>query len=137
MELHRSRSGIWVLDDSYNANPVSATAALRALARLPADRKIAVLGEMLELGDDTRAAHVALGRVVTELGLDAVVVVGPGARPIIEGVGGGSHVIEVADPDSAAEIVTREAVPGDAVLVKASRAVGLERVVVALLEDAA
>jgi len=140
MELHRSRSGVWVLDDSYNANPASVEGALRALARLPAKRKIAVLGEMLELGAESHTAHVGLGRLADEVGLDVMVVVGEGARPILDGLGESGEpieVIEVADPDDAADVVARVATSGDAVLVKASRAVGLERVVVVLLEDAA
>jgi len=135
MELHRSPAGIWVLDDTYNANPASTAAALRALARLPAARRIAVLGEMLELGDAAVDAHAALGRLASELRLDAVVVVGAGARPITDGAGGDIDIIEVPDRLAAAELVMSDLGAGDAVLIKASRAIGLETVVAALLEE--
>lgn len=137
MELHRSVRGISILDDTYNANPASTAAALRALARLPASRRVAVLGEMLELGDAATDAHVAVGRVAAGLGLDLVIVVGVGARALVDGVGASVEVIEVSDRLAAAELVRNRVEPGDAVLVKASRAVGLETVVASLLEDTA
>jgi UDP-N-acetylmuramoyl-tripeptide--D-alanyl-D-alanine ligase len=129
MDLVRSPDGITVLNDAYNSNPTSATAALRALAALPVGgRRIAVLGEMLELGERSDAEHADLGRLAADLGLDAVVAVGAPAGAIRSGAGERLRVESVADADDALEIVTGIVGPGDAVLVKASRAVGLERV---------
>jgi UDP-N-acetylmuramoyl-tripeptide--D-alanyl-D-alanine ligase len=106
-------------------------AALRSFRRLPAThRRFAVLGEMLELGGHARAEHQRVGRLAVASDVDVVVAVGPGARPIADGarLAGAGQVVEVDDADGALEFVIEHARPGDAVLVKASRAVGLERV---------
>src|SRR5918994_1006638 len=102
-------------------------------------RRIAVLGEMLELGDHARAEHQKIGRLAVASQVDVVIAVGNGARPIADGArwagNGGAQVIEVGDADRAVMAVAALAGPGDAVLVKASRAVGLERVAEALTES--
>src|ERR687897_154885 len=102
-------------------------------------RRIAVLGEMLELGDHARAEHQKIGRLAVASQVDVVIAVGNGARPIADGArwagNGGAQVIEVDDADRAVMAVAALAGPGDAVLVKASRAVGLERVAEALTES--
>jgi UDP-N-acetylmuramoyl-tripeptide--D-alanyl-D-alanine ligase len=114
-ELWRTPSGLRVLDDSYNANPDSVAAALRALAELDAPRRVAVLGEMAELGDASRAAHRQMGELADSLGIE-VVAVGTAAY-------GGTVV---ADQAEALAVVS--ALPTDSVvLVKASRSVGLDR----------
>jgi UDP-N-acetylmuramoyl-tripeptide--D-alanyl-D-alanine ligase len=134
MELVRASSGIAVLNDSYNASPTSTAAALRALARLPVrGRRLAVLGEMRELGDQAAQEHATIGRLAAEAGVSVLIVVGEGARGMAEGAVEGSgdrpmKVIEVSDADAARRVVAQEVEPGDAVLVKASRAIGLERV---------
>ncbi|RMH44040.1 MAG: UDP-N-acetylmuramoyl-L-alanyl-D-glutamate--2,6-diaminopimelate ligase [Deltaproteobacteria bacterium] len=120
----RDVAGRHVLVDCYNANPDSTAAALRALAELRGERAaVAVLGDMLELGDEAAAAHRAAGRLAAELGID-VVAVGAFQAEL-----GGTAA---DDADDAARIVAARTRPGDWVLVKASRAVGLERVVDAL-----
>ncbi len=122
-ELWRTPSGIRVLNDSYNANPDSVAAALRALAALDATRRVAVLGEMAELGDGSADAHRRMGELAASLGID-VVAVGTSAY-------GGTVV---ADQDEALALVT--ALPVDsAVLVKASRSVGLDRLAALLVDD--
>jgi len=123
MELARARSGALVLNDAYNANPDSVTAALRALAQLDATRRIAVLGPMAELGPVSEQAHREVGALARELGIDRVIAVG---APEI----GGDVVPDV----EAALAALGDLHTGDAVLVKASRVAGLERVVTALLE---
>jgi UDP-N-acetylmuramoyl-tripeptide--D-alanyl-D-alanine ligase len=134
MELVRAPSGIAVLNDSYNASPTSTAAALRALARLSVPgRRLAVLGEMRELGDHAAREHATIGRLAAEAGVSVLVVVGEGARGMAEGALDGSggraiRVIEVLDAAAAGKVVAQEVEPGDAVLVKASRAIGLERV---------
>ncbi len=142
MELTRTPRGVVVLNDAYNASPTSTTAALRALARLPVTgRRMAVLGEMRELGAEADAAHADIGRVAVECGVDVMVVVGAEARPVGTGARaaarGSVEVVDVTDAAAALDAVAQRAEPGDAVLVKASRAVGLERVAEALTDEAA
>lgn len=131
MERHEAPSGAVVLNDAYNANPESMAAALRALAELAPGRGIAVLGEMLELGDESEAAHEAVGRLAAELGVARVVAVGDGAAALARGAG--TIGSAVPDVDAAIEAVSASLGPGDVVLVKASRGVRLERVADALL----
>jgi UDP-N-acetylmuramoyl-tripeptide--D-alanyl-D-alanine ligase len=115
------------LNDAYNASPGSMAAALRALARLEiGGRRIAVLGEMRELGADADAEHRAVGGLAGECGVDVLVLVGPGAHAVAEGAPRELRIFEVADASEAGAVLAQEAGAGDAVLVKASRAVGLE-----------
>lgn len=134
MQLVRTRDGILVLDDSYNSNPMSAAAAVRALARLRVSgRHVAVLGDMLELGEHGDDAHDAIGALAAEAGVDLLVAVGDRREQLAEGARR-AHVAVVTAPDAAAaaRVVVEHVRTGDAVLVKASRAVGLERVAEAL-----
>lgn len=125
--------GITVIDDSYNANPDSMRAALKALAVLAGRerRSVAVLGEMMELGPDSRVEHEAIGLQVVRLNIGLTVVVGDGARPIAAGAvregSWGEEVLFVDDVDQAAELLSAELRPGDVVLVKASNDSGLWR----------
>jgi UDP-N-acetylmuramoyl-tripeptide--D-alanyl-D-alanine ligase len=133
MELGHTSSGIAVLNDAYNANPASMEAAVRALAHLPVDgRRIAVLGEMRELGAHAAAAHRAIGELVADLHIDMLVGVGNGGAAIA-GAARGVDSVVVADAPAALDAAVERARPGDAVLVKASRAVGLEVVAENLL----
>mgnify|MGYP003333930510 CR=1 FL=1 len=85
MEMRRTASGGWLLNDAYNANPTSVTAALDALATLPVDgRRIAVLGAMRELGEHSDEAHAAVGRRAAALGIDVLLGVGAEGRKITE-----------------------------------------------------
>src|SRR5699024_628766 len=99
------------VNDAYNANPDSMRAALRAVVAMAQGRRgrtIAVLGEMLELGERSEDEHRAVGRLAADLGVSLVVVVGPGAHPIgAAATGGATEVVHVADPDSATSAVTR------------------------------
>lgn len=131
MEVSRAPSGALVIDDSYNANPSSTAAAVGALAQVNATgRRIAVLGEMLELGEHSEAEHAALGRLVAERGIDVLVVVGAEAAPAAAAARavGSIEVYEVADADAAGVLVAPMVHDRDVVLVKGSRAVGLEAV---------
>ncbi len=133
MELSTSAVGLRILDDSYNANPASMDAALEALRRLDVPgRRIAVLGDMLELGVDAQAAHRAVGVSAVRAGVEVVVAVGAHAADVADGVAAEVETITVASADDAVAPVLALAGRGDAVLVKASRAVGLERVAAAL-----
>ncbi len=139
MEVARSVDGVVVLDDAYNANPSSMAAALEALARVDAPgRRVAVLGEMRELGDLSAPEHAALGDLVGAAAVDALVAVGPETAPLAEHArAAGVVVTEVPDAATALESVAGFVRHGDAVLVKGSRAVGLELVATALRGTAA
>ena len=130
MELTETPEGFAVLNDSYNASPTSMQAALESFAHLPVrGRRLAVLGEMRELGDHAAPEHTRLGELVADAEVIALVVVGPGTDELAASASArGIEVHDVRDPDAAVAIVRKLARPGDAVLVKASRAVGLERV---------
>jgi UDP-N-acetylmuramoyl-tripeptide--D-alanyl-D-alanine ligase len=118
--------GVTVVNDCYNANPMSMRAALEHLAASPAERRIAVLGTMAELGEGTAAYHREIGERAFEVGLDVLVTVGEDALGYLEGFGGEHHA--VASPEEAGALLAELALPGDRVLVKGSRAAGLERV---------
>ena len=136
MEVTDRPDGVTVVNDAYNANPESARAALDALAAIAGGsrRSWAVLGLMAELGDAAPEAHRALGTYAAGLGIDRVVAVGPGAAGVHAGAG--ERSVTVDGVAAATELLRRELRPGDVVLVKASRAAGLERVADALLVDA-
>ncbi|NVN00216.1 UDP-N-acetylmuramoyl-tripeptide--D-alanyl-D-alanine ligase [Arthrobacter sp. SDTb3-6] len=132
MELTERPDGVTVLNDAYNANPESMRAALRTLAELGDGgrrRTWAVLGEMLELGDDSVLEHDAVGRVAVRLNISRLVVVGAPARSmhvgaVMEGSWGEESMF-VPDADAAFTVLERELAPGDVVLVKSSNGAGL------------
>ncbi|WP_327676365.1 UDP-N-acetylmuramoyl-tripeptide--D-alanyl-D-alanine ligase [Kitasatospora sp. NBC_00458] len=147
MEVVDRADGVTVVNDAYNANPDSMRAALRALVSMggrgPERRRTwAVLGEMRELGEDSLAEHDAIGRLAVRLDVTKLVAVGGreaacmelGARN--EGSWGEESVL-VSDADAAVELLRSQLRPGDVVLVKASRSVGLEKVAEAILADGA
>jgi UDP-N-acetylmuramoyl-tripeptide--D-alanyl-D-alanine ligase len=140
MEVSETADGVTVINDAYNANPQSMAAGLRALASMGRGRRTwAVLGEMRELGPAAAAEHDAIGRLCVRLNISHLIAVGPAARPIHMGAAHegswGDESMAVADVDEAIAVLRRELQPGDVVLVKASRAVGLERVAQALLGE--
>jgi UDP-N-acetylmuramoyl-tripeptide--D-alanyl-D-alanine ligase len=118
--------GVKVINDCYNANPMSMTAALDHLAQIPADRRIAILGTMAELGADSERFHREIGTHAAERGIDVLVTVGEEALPFAEAFDGERY--PVATPEEAGALLEEIARPGDRVLVKGSRSVGLERV---------
>ena len=134
MEVVRTADDVMVLDDAYNANPASMAAALEELARVDVPgRRLAVLGEMRELGDLSAREHAALGVLVGTTPVDVLVAVGPEAAPLAAAArSAGVSVTEVPDAAAALEAVSDFVVAGDAVLVKGSRAIGLELVATAL-----
>jgi UDP-N-acetylmuramoyl-tripeptide--D-alanyl-D-alanine ligase len=129
-----SLGGVTIIDDSYNASPPSVTAALDLLAGLPG-RRVAVLGEMLELGDGAENGHRDVG-IAAAATVDLLVTVGKGAAGIAAGARGAgldpSRVLETRDREAALDLLGRRLRDGDVVLVKASRGVELDRVVDAL-----
>ena len=139
MEVHERADGLTVINDAYNANPDSMTAALDSLmviGKRRGRRTIAVLGEMRELGEQSHAGHVQVGRTARILGIDTVVVVGEAAAGIAEGyasAGSGSEAILTAGRDEALDWVRKNAAGSDVVLVKASRGAALEAIADGLL----
>jgi UDP-N-acetylmuramoyl-tripeptide--D-alanyl-D-alanine ligase len=119
--------GIVLVNDCYNANPVSMRAALDHLVTIDGGRRVAVLGEMAELGPDASAYHRQVGDHAREVGIDLLVGVGGAARDY------GPDQL-VGDPGEAAELLAAQLETGDAVLVKGSRSAGLEAVAEALRE---
>ncbi len=123
MALGRATSGLTVLNDAYNANPTSMVAALRALASLDAGRRVAFLGTMAELGPGSAVAHREVAAAAKDLGIRVIAV----AEPTY-----GTEL--VADVEAAVGVHAELGLgAGDAVLVKASRSAGLERLAAALL----
>jgi UDP-N-acetylmuramoyl-tripeptide--D-alanyl-D-alanine ligase len=134
MESHERPDDVLVLNDAYNANPDSMRAALDTFGSIvrsrPRGRAVAVLGPMRELGAESDEAHRRVGALAVAAGVDTLVVVGADAGPILAGAEEAGAVDPVLVPDVAAAIdwLDRHLRSGDAVLVKASRADGLERV---------
>jgi UDP-N-acetylmuramoyl-tripeptide--D-alanyl-D-alanine ligase len=118
--------GVVVVNDCYNANPMSMRAALDHLAESPAERRIVVLGTMAELGERSAAYHREMGERAAALRIDMLVTVGDAALAYADGFDGETH--SVATPEEARALLEEVAHPGDRVLVKGSRSVGLERV---------
>jgi UDP-N-acetylmuramoyl-tripeptide--D-alanyl-D-alanine ligase len=124
-------NGVRVLDDAYNANADSMLAALQTLQDLPCKgRRVAVLGDMSELGAQSEAAHEEVGRRAAELGIGQLFAIGKMASVLARGARGAglSRVIEFADVETAAGAVKSFLKQGDLMLLKASRAARLERV---------
>jgi UDP-N-acetylmuramoyl-tripeptide--D-alanyl-D-alanine ligase len=126
-----SANGVRVLDDTYNANADSMLAALQTLRDLPCKgRRIAVLGDMAELGAQSETAHLEVGKYAAELGIDQLFAIGQRAGDIAAAArkNGLKNVIEILEAEVAAHEVEQFVRPGDLVLVKASRSMRLERV---------
>lgn len=121
-----------VIDESYNANPASMRATLAVLAATPAARRLAVLGEMRELGDQSKAFHAGLAEPITQAKVEALLLVGEGMAPLARALEGRIELVHVPDAATARERIETMLRPGDAVLIKGSNGVGLSRVVAAL-----
>jgi UDP-N-acetylmuramoyl-tripeptide--D-alanyl-D-alanine ligase len=132
MHVRRAR-GVTILDDAYNANPGSMRAALSTLAECGGGRRVAVLGEMKELGPAAEREHEALGDAVAEAGVALLVSCGGMADRTAHGARArGVEVVVTSGAEEAARVAVERVRPGDVVLVKASRSIGAERVVEAL-----
>lgn len=128
-------AGVRVLDDAYNANADSMVAALQVLQELPCKgRRVAVLGDMAELGSHSESAHAEVGRRAAELGVEQLIAVGKMAGTMAQAARGAGlvRVIELADAEAAAAAIKSFLKPGDTVLLKASRSSRLERIAQAL-----
>jgi UDP-N-acetylmuramoyl-tripeptide--D-alanyl-D-alanine ligase len=119
MDVHRTRGGAWVVDDSYNANPTSMEAAFKALTHLGSRRRIAVLGTMAELGKSSEAEHRRIAVLAGDLGIEVV------------SVAENAYGVATIGPEEVVGVIGPLG-PGDAVLVKASRVAALESVAEAI-----
>ncbi|HEV2797784.1 MAG TPA: UDP-N-acetylmuramoyl-tripeptide--D-alanyl-D-alanine ligase [Nocardioides sp.] len=132
MELSERADGLVVLNDAYNANPESVRAALDTLAGIGGGsgrRTVAVLGEMLELGEGAAAAHTGVGAYAAEAGVDVLVAVGPAADAVARGfeqAGGSGVALTTAGRAEAADWLRHNVTAADVVLIKASRGAALE-----------
>ncbi len=125
-------NGALLIDESYNANAASMAATLQVLADERATRRIAVLGEMGELGAASEALHRSLASPLLDAKVDFALLVGPAMRPLAAALEGQVELRHVPDAVAAAEIIRSLIAPGDAVLVKGSNYVGMSAVVTAL-----
>jgi UDP-N-acetylmuramoyl-tripeptide--D-alanyl-D-alanine ligase len=142
MEVTTRADGVTVINDAYNANPEALRAALSALAAMARGRRAyAVLGYMTELGPRAEEFHRQAGRLAAQAGLAGLIVVGAQAAPILAGAadepGWAGELLAVPDAAAAVAAVSERAGPGDVILVKASRAVNLQRVALALTGERA
>jgi len=132
MKLINGVKDTLILDDSYNASPLSMRAALETLRSLPAKRKIAVLGDMLEIGKYSTEAHQAVGELAAKI-VDYLFCIGPRAKFIAESARQNSFdrkKIQVfSSSEAAKKMIEREIKAGDLILVKGSRAIKLEKII--------
>ncbi len=124
-----------LLDDCYNANPQSVTAALEVLAKTECGRRVAVLGDMGELGGMTQQAHYNVGALAAMLGIDLVAAVGEKAAQIAEGAAqGGAAAMHFSTKEEAIDELREQLGPDTAMLVKASHAMQFHKLVTWLRE---
>lgn len=142
LEMHTTQTGVTLINDAYSSDPPSARAALATLRHYAGEgRRVAILGDMLDLGGRSRVEHRALGAVVARGGVDVLVCYGERAREIgrsarDHGLDAG-HIFYASDLEELHALLGRELRPEDFVLFKASRTVGLERAAQRLLESVA
>jgi UDP-N-acetylmuramoyl-tripeptide--D-alanyl-D-alanine ligase len=136
MEILRRSSNITILNDTYNANPQSMRSAVDTLSKMPAQRRVAVLGDMLELGSLGPVLHEGVGRFVGEKNIDILITVGELAENICVGAGSNPQTECYARPnkDEAKAVLEQVVTPGTVVLFKASRGVHMEELVEFLKE---
>lgn len=131
MEIVPGVKGSWLIDDSYNASPLATQSALEAFGELPAKRRIAVLGDMLEIGRYSEEEHKKIGKLAAE-SANVLIAVGPRGKFILEGAKKTRRKIRTYhfhDAGEAGRALQNMLRKGDLVLIKASRGVGLDKVV--------
>lgn len=128
-----THNGATLINDCYNSNPAALSAMVQALMALPAARHIVIAGEMLELGPESPQLHAACGRQAAEAGADLVIGVQGAALMLVQAAAAaGSSALFFSSAQEAGAWLAQALLPGDAVLVKGSRGVGLERALAAL-----
>ena len=138
--MYRTEAGVTVVDDSYNSSPLAVRRLLSLLAKVQG-RRVAVLGEMYELGEQAAEAHTEIGREAAG-SCDLLIAVGGEdatrlAQAALDAGMEAPLIHLIGDAEEAARRLTRVAEPGDVVLVKGSRGVGLDRTVASFLEGGA
>ena len=141
MEVTERPDGVIVVNDAYNSSPEAMAAALAAVGVMASGRRAyAVLGRMAELGERSAEFHEQAGVTAAKTGLTGIIAVGDEAAPILTGAksepGFTGELVAVPDDQSAIAAITQRLGPGDVVLVKASRAAGLQTVALALTQEA-
>ncbi len=135
----RKINGVKIINDTYNANPLSMRAAINFLSDIQGERKIAVLGPMLELGGFERVAHLELGKYISESDVDILITVGNTAKTIAEGAIEASmprqKVYVFSERDETAVLLRRIKKKNDVILIKGSRSMQMEEIVELLLEQ--
>ncbi len=126
---------VLLIDESYNANPLSMAATLRQLGKEDAQRRVAVLGGMRELGDQSAGLHAGLAAPIRDNGVDHAILVGVEMKPLAEALSGDIAVTHVSDAAAATALIKNDMRAGDAILVKGSNGIGLSRLVSALAEQ--
>jgi UDP-N-acetylmuramoyl-tripeptide--D-alanyl-D-alanine ligase len=127
-----------LIDESYNANPASMAATLKALGEEQGvERRIAVLGPMRELGEHAGELHAGLAQAVIEAKVDQLILVGEDMRPLEQALEGAVPVVRANDVDEACDALAKMVRPGDAVLVKASNSIGLAKLVEHMVREPA
>lgn len=138
MQIRRSSSGVTVIDDSYNSSPDAAKSSISVLTGFHGGRRIAVLADMLELGDFSKQGHFSVGEFAAKTGVDVLVTVGEEAREIAEGALSVNPNMDYrVCKDNAQALAALSAIlkPGDTVLVKGSRGMKTDEIVRSLLTD--
>jgi len=140
-EFFHLKGNIRLIDDSYNSSPVALEAALKSLSKIPAQRKVAVLGDMLELGQKEADYHIHAGKQVKKWGWDVLVTVGPLSISLVEGaISQGmneNNIYSFKNAEEAAAEIISLIKEGDLILVKASRGIKTEKIVNALKKERA
>jgi len=136
LEILDTPYGFKIINDSYNANPDSMKRAVDELVRLRGSGKsIAVLGDMLELGEGSEAEHYELGKYLSDSGVDQLISLGAFTEKTIEGYGNSKQGLPAQTHEEAARRLLETAKPGDLVLVKGSRGSRMERVIKEIIEE--
>lgn len=138
LNIKKGKSAAVVIDDTYNANPASMRAALQVLQTMPGDRKIAVLGNMFELGPLAAQEHRGIGRAAAECGVDILLTIGENAEDFCEGArfdGSATKAAAFTDKKTLTEYLGQCVRPSDAILVKGSRAMKMEEITAYLTEE--
>jgi UDP-N-acetylmuramoyl-tripeptide--D-alanyl-D-alanine ligase len=132
--IEDSPSGVRVINDAYNANPLSTAAALRTLAAMVGRRRVAVLGDMLELGSFEDALHRDIVTLALDLDLDGVALAGPRYAAAVDALGVRERVLTAPDADALGAAVSGTLAAGDVMLLKGSRGFRMERVLAHLAD---
>ena len=137
MNVHKRADGIAILDDCYNANPQSMRAAISVLSGSRTAHKVAILGDMLELGEFSESLHTGVGEFMSGKGIDCLIAIGPECRYMAKGaeIAGVANVYSCEDKAAALEVLAAWVKPDTTFLVKASRGMRLEEISAYLLEQ--